>query len=202
MFSDFSRRSSDGISRAGRATFVAPVAAIMILLAGCTAAPEAAEAPQPDAPITTKWTPPADPEAAGPTEAPPLTEQTGALDEPIALSTEMTVSIDDISTTTITPKTPGEYAGSAVVVTVSVENDSKQAQSIDSAVISLVTDDGEVGVGTTAGPGKPLQGELAAGAKAEGTYVFMLDPAKGRSVQISVNYAAGEPVATFAGEIL
>lgn len=130
-----------------------------------------------------------------------LSEETGALDAPIALSTDIVVTIDDVSTTTIEPKTPGEFAGPAVVVTVSVANDSTRAQSIDSAVVSLVTDDGEVGVGTTAGPNAPLQGELAAGASAEATYVFMLDPAEGRSVKISVNYAAGEPVATFAGQI-
>ncbi len=91
----------------------------------------------------------------------------------------MVVTIDKISTTTIEPKTPGEYAGSAVVVTLSVANDSKRAQSVDSAVVSLVTDDGDIGVATTAGPNKPLQGELAAGAKTTGTYVFMLDPTQG-----------------------
>ncbi|WP_435749119.1 hypothetical protein [Microbacterium sp. PMB16] len=181
--------------------FIAPLIALALVTAGCTSAPDASETPAPEASSTTDWTPPADEEADGPTEAPVLTEENAALDAPITLSTEMVVSIDKISTTTIKPETPGEFAGPAVVVTVSVVNDSKRAQSIDSAVISLVTDDGDVGVGTTAGPNSPLSGELAAGATAEGTYVFMLDPAKGRSVKISVNYAAGEPVATFAGQI-
>lgn len=102
---------------------------------------------------------------------------------------------------TVEPETPGEYAGSAVVVKVSVANDSKQAQSVDSAVVSLVTDDGDLGVGTTAGPNEPLQGKVDAGSTTQGTYVFMLDPTKGRSVKISVNYAAGEPVATFVGKL-
>lgn len=181
--------------------FIAPLVALALVTAGCSAASDESATPTPEASSTTDWTPPADPEEEGPTEAPALTEESGALDAPITLSTEMVVSIDKVSTTTITPETPGEFAGPAVIVTVSVSNDSAQTQSIDSAVISLVTDDGEVGIGTTAGPNKPLQGELAAGAKAEGTYVFMLDPAEGRSVKISVNYAAGEPVASFTGQI-
>jgi hypothetical protein len=189
----------------GKAMIVAPLLAIVLIVAGCTAAPEASEtpdaAPAVTTEVTTEWTAPADPEAEGPTEAPALPEESAALDAPVTLSTDMVVAIDKISTTTITPETPGEYAGTAVIVTVSVVNDSDQAQSIDSAVISLVTDDGDVGVATTAGPNAPLQGEVAAGATAEGTYVFMLDPAQGRSVKISVNYAAGEPVASFAGQI-
>ncbi|QNA91717.1 MULTISPECIES: DUF4352 domain-containing protein [unclassified Microbacterium] len=180
---------------------VAPLVALVLVVAGCTAAPDAAKTPAPEGTSTTDWTPPADTDAAGPTEAPTLTEESGALDAPVSLSTDMVVKVDKISTTTIKPETPGEYAGSAVVVTVSVTNDSKKAQSIDSAVVNLTTDDGDVGVATTAGPNEPLSGEVAAGAEATGTYVFMLDPIKGRSVKISVNYAAGEPVATFAGTL-
>jgi hypothetical protein len=181
--------------------FIAPLVALALVAAGCTAAPDASETPAPEGTSTTDWTPPADAEAEGPTEGPALPEESGALDAPISLSTEMVVKIDKISTTTIKPETPGEYAGTAVVVTVSVANDSKRAQSVDSAVVSLVTDDGEFGVSTTAGPNNPLQGELAAGAETTGTYVFMLDPTQGRSVKISVNYAAGEPVASFAGQL-
>lgn len=201
MFSVSSCRRGDGTSRTHRALLIAPVVALAVVLAGCTGAPAASETPEPEASVTTEWDAPADPTADGPTEAPELTVQAGALDETITLSTDVAITIDKISTTTVTPETPGEYAGPAVIVTVSVANDSDRAQSIDSAVVNLVTDDGDVGVATTAGPNKPLQGELAAGAKTEGTYVFMLDPAQGRAVSINVNYAAGEPVATFAGVI-
>ncbi|WP_231555001.1 DUF4352 domain-containing protein [Microbacterium sp. ZOR0019] len=201
MFNVSSCRSGGGISRTRAPIFIAPLIAFAFLAAGCTAAPDVGDSPAPEGTSTTDWTAPADADAEGPTEAPTLTEQSGAIEEPITLSTEMVVAVDDIAITTVKPETPGEYAGSAVVVTISVTNDSKRAQSIDSAVVNLVTDDGDVGIGTTAGPNEPLHGELAAGASAEGTYVFMLDPAKGRSVKISVNYAAGEPLAVFAGQI-
>lgn len=136
---------------------VTPLVALALVTAGCTAAPGASETPAPEGTSTTDWTPPSDTETEGPTEAPALTEQSGALDAPIALSTDMVVTIDKISTTTIKPETPGEYAGSAVVVTLSVSNDSKRAQSVDSAVVSLVTDDGDIGVSTTAGPNEPCR---------------------------------------------
>lgn len=148
----------------------------------------------------TEWQPPADPAAEGPTAAPDLPEVQGTLDMPIELPTDVVVSLADISTTTVEAETPGEYAGAAVVVTVHVLNDSTQAQDVGSAVVSLGADGGEVGVPTWSAPYSPLEGEVAAGETAEGTYVFMLDPANGRSVTVRVNYSAGEPLAVFAGQ--
>lgn len=149
-------------------------------------------------PVTT-WTPPADPGAEGPTAAPELPTQEAPLDEPVELTTGVTVAIDRVTTTDIKPETPGEYAGSAVVVSVSVRNDSDSVQSVDSAVVMLSAADGEVGIATTAGPNRPLQGNVPVGGKVEGSYVFMLEPAKKRKVTVTVNYAAGEPVVEFTG---
>ena len=104
-----------------------------------------------------------------------------------------------MTTTDIKPETPGEYAGSAVVVNVSVRNDSDSVQSVDSAVVMLSAADGEVGIATTAGPNRPLRGNVPVGGKVEGSYVFMLEPAKKRKVTVTVNYAAGEPVVEFSG---
>lgn len=148
---------------------------------------------------TTTWTPPEDPAEPGPTRAPELPEVEGPLDEPIELSTGMVVAVDSITTMNVTPQTPGEYAGSAVVVRVSVRNASDSVQNVDSAVVNLVADDGEVGVGTTAGPNQRLKGDVPVGGSVTGSYVFMLEPAAGRTVTVSVNYAAGEPVAKFTG---
>lgn len=148
---------------------------------------------------TTTWTAPEDPAEQGPTRAPELPEVEGALDEPIELSTGMVVAVDSITTMTVTPQTPGEYAGSAVVVRVSARNTSESVQNVDSAVVSLVAEDGEVGIGTTAGPNQRLQGDVPVGGSVTGSYVFMLEPAERRTVTVSVNYAAGEPIAKFTG---
>jgi len=87
------------------------------------------------------------------------------------------------------------------VVTITAENDSTEPQNLESAVVTLVTDDGTVGIGTTAGEPEPFTGSIAPGDSAEGRYVFMLDDAAGRSVVVTVNYAAGEPVAVFSGKV-
>lgn len=147
------------------------------------------------------WQPPVDPTAEGPTEAPDLPEVEGAADEEIALPTDVVVSLSAVTTTTLTAETPGEQSGPAVVVTVEVANGSSEPQDVSSAVVSLSAEDGEVGVPTWAAPYAPFDGEVDAGATAEATYVFMLDPAHGRSVTVSVNYSAGEPLAVFTGEI-
>ncbi|MGP9538173.1 hypothetical protein ACT3SP_09175 [Brachybacterium sp. AOP43-C2-M15] len=146
------------------------------------------------------WEPPADPDAEGPTEAPELPEFHGSADEGIILPTDVTVTLSSITTTTLTAETPGETSGPAVVVKVQVSNDSEQAQDVSSAVVSLDSDDDEVGVPTWASPYAPFDGQVAAGETVEGTYVFMLDPASGRSVTVRVNYSAGEPLAVFTGQ--
>jgi hypothetical protein len=148
------------------------------------------------------WTPPDDPHAEGPTEAPALAVESGDLDETLELSTDMTVSIDSVVATTVTAETPGEVSGSALIVTVSLTNVGSEPQSIDSAVVTVVADNGDLAIPTTAGPNNPFGGEVLPGQSATGQYVYMLDPAKGRSITVSVNYSAGAPVAEFSGEVL
>lgn len=140
--------------------------------------------------------------ADGPTEAAALPTTTARLDEPIAFDTGVVVEIVALEAIAVTAETPGEVSGPALRVRVAARNDSGQPQEVDSAVVSVVADDGEVGIGTTAGSPSPLAGVLEPGGTASGTYVFMLDPASGRDVTVSVNYAAGEPLAVFTGSIL
>lgn len=157
------------------------------------------ESAVPADPASTTWQEPEDPTKEGPTAAPELPEVGGSLDDAIALPTDVVVSLSSIKTTAVEASTPGEYTGSAVVVSVTIANDTKAPLPVSSAVVSLIADDGEMGVPTWAAPHEPLQGEVPAGSSAVGTYVFMLDPADERSVTVSVNYSAGEPVAVFTG---
>ncbi len=113
----------------------------------------------------------------------------------------VTIHLASATATKVTAKTPGEVTGSAVIVTVVVTNKGTSTASIDSAYLDLVASDGTLGIGTTAGNGKPLQGTLAPGASATGSYVFMLSTPRGRDVTITVSHAAGAPVAQFEGTI-
>lgn len=119
--------------------------------------------------------------------------------EPVALTTGMVIDIISVDAIEVTAETPGEISGPAVRVTVSAQNASTEPQSVDSAVVSVVAENG-FGIGTTAGDPSPLAGEVAPGDTVTGVYVFMLDPAADREITVSVNYAAGEPVAVFTGK--
>lgn len=137
--------------------------------------------------------------AAAPTTAPELPTVEGPLDEAIPLETGFEIEIVSIRAVQVAATTPGEVAGSALRVEVLARNGSQQPQSVDSAVVTLVAADGEPGIDTTAGSPSPLRGTVAPGDAVTGSYVFMLDPADGREVTVSVNYAAGQPVAVFTG---
>ncbi|WP_051232472.1 hypothetical protein [Acidipropionibacterium thoenii] len=117
----------------------------------------------------------------------------------MSFTTDVTVSLVSVQATSVTAATPGEVSGPAVRVTVRVDNRSKKAIDVSSAVVSLAADKDGYGIGTTAGKPSPLQGSVAPGSTTSGSYVFMLNPAKARPVTISVNYAAGEPIAIFTG---
>lgn len=198
------RRKGIATLRAAAAGAVAAVACAL-LLAGCTAGLPYAESsgaasnvPQPSA--TGTWTAPATNAPEGPKTPAPVPTESAKIDAPVDFETGVTVSLKSVKSTTVTARTPGEISGPAVVVTVAISNDSTDTVNVDSAVVSLTADKGGFGVGTTAGDPKPLAGDIAPGKSVTGTYVFMLDPAKGRSVTVSVNYGAGEPVAVFTGK--
>ena len=135
----------------------------------------------------------------GPVEAAPLPTTAAALTEPAALATGMVIEIIAVDAIEVTAETPGEVDGTAVRVTVQAHNESSEPQSVDSAVVTVLASD-DYGIGTTAGDPSPLSGVVAPGDTASGVYVFMLDPAADREVTVSVNYAAGEPVAVFTGK--
>ena len=201
----------------GRRIAAAIALSCTLLLAGCSGAaasssssssrgpaegePGATGTPTPPPLVspTGTWTPPAKGASAGPTAPAPVPTRSAALNSPVALDTRVTVRLESVSATTVKAVTPGQDSGPAVKVSVSVQNRSTAPVVVDSAVVSLTADKGSSGVGTTAGDPHPLKGSVAPGATARGTYIFMLAPAKGRQITVSVNYSAGEPVAFFTG---
>ncbi len=176
----------------------------MISLSAC-APTESGDASASPSPSATQILPPGaspTPDAGdGPQTAAPLPTEEAAVGETVAFETGISVVIDSVTATTVEAKTPGEVSGTAVVVDVTAKNGSSQAQNLDSAVVMLSAQDGEPGIGTTAGDPKPLGGSLEPGQSASGRYVFMLGSASARPVSVSVNYAAGEPVAIFTGKV-
>ncbi|WP_232225430.1 hypothetical protein [Leucobacter salsicius] len=202
-------RLSTGIAVRHRSAVILLAATAVISLTGCMASPDVGAGNGPpdssgggSSTPASQPAPPVKPESAGsvgPVEQPELPAVDGELDETIKLSTGFTVALDSISATTVKAETPGDVAGPAVEVVVQVTNVSKEPQRVDSAVVTLETDEGDLGIPTIAGGASALKGELAPQESTKGHYLFMLDPAEGRDISISVNYAAGEPVAKFTG---
>jgi hypothetical protein len=137
----------------------------------------------------------------GPQTAPTLPTEEASVGETVSFDTGISVVIDSVTAIEVKAETPGEVSGSAIRVTVTAKNGAAEAQSLDSAVVTALADDGQPGIGTTAGDPKPFAGVVKPGKSASGTYIFMLDSASGRQVSVSVNYAAGEPVAIFTGKV-
>lgn len=140
--------------------------------------------------------PPYDNSTPGPTAAPVLPTITADRGESVEVSRGLLVDLLGVDQVTVEAETPGEISGPAVAISVRVTNESDRELDLSSAVIDVVADDGEPGIGTTAGPAEHLGGVLAPGHVAEGTYVFMLDAA-GRELTISVNHTAGAPIVIF-----
>jgi hypothetical protein len=179
------------------------LACVLVLTACAPGSTNAGGGETPSTPLPSPsgtWVTPDPDETEGPTTPAPLPTQSADIDEPIELTTGIEVSLVGVASTSVTAETPGEVDGPAVAVQLTVVNGSKEPINLDSAVVNLWADDGEYGVGTTAGSPSPLKGTVEPGKSAKGKYVFMLDPAKGRDVTVSVNYAAGEPVAIFTGK--
>lgn len=185
----------------------AVIVAALLMTAACApsdadSASDATSSPSPSPSATQVLPPGADPDAGdGPQTGATLPTEEAALGESIAFDTGITVEIDSVEAIEVEAETPGEESGPAVVVTVTATNGSAEPQEVDSAVVTLTAADDELGIGTTAGSPSPLSGTVEPGQSATGRYVFMLDPAADRAVTVSVNYAAGEPVAVFTGKV-
>ncbi|HRL80601.1 MAG TPA: hypothetical protein PLK46_09780 [Propioniciclava sp.] len=165
-----------------------------------TSQPSAQASSEPGPSATGTWTPPASDAPVGPVAPAPVVTRSADADQPVTFDSAATVTLDSVSAITVGATTPGEVTGPAVKVVVTVANGSQQAVDVSSAVVSLTAADGTLGIPTTAGDPVPLAGAIAPGASTTGSYVFMLDPAAGRTVSVTVNYAAAEPVAVFTGK--
>lgn len=97
--------------------------------------------------------------------------------------------------------TPGEIAGPALAMFVSIHNGSEQKVNVDSAILALTNSNNQLGQPTTSDPYQPFSGELAPGASAEGIYVFLLPTNARDGLTLSVEYAAGQASAQFVGDI-
>lgn len=94
---------------------------------------------------------------------------------------------------------PGDVSGPAAVVTVKVQNSGSKALNLSNVVVNLTGTGNTPGVPMSSAPSKPLSGSLAAGATAQGVYVFHIAAAKMSQVKVDVSVDPTLPVTTFTG---
>ena len=195
-----------------RTAVLASVCSVILLgsLAGCTAsgtAPDGSRPPTPPTPPSESERPQtsAVPAPDGTTiddvidEVPRGPVEDAELDEVVALDSGVEIAITEIRGLSVEAVTPGEVAGPAVAATIRFENDSGGPLDLGGAMVSLVDAAGNVAPPTTSEPAAPAMGTLDDGGAAEGTYVFLVPQDTRNDVTLTVDYAAGAPVAVFHG---
>jgi hypothetical protein len=181
------------------------VLAAALAVAGCSGDPEpdpaasstgAAVVASPSPASTTGGPPSGAPVTApGPAATGPTGEPTVAVSlapavkigEPAKILDDVRVEIGQVKLLTVKAEQPGEVAGSAAAVAVTVRNRSGKPFSLTGLVVTASYHDGLPGNETTSGPSKPLTGSLATGRTAKGTYVFMVPRRYAGSLRLEIS---------------
>ena len=166
---------------------------------GATSGSAQAEVPAPPADLPTEPSDPKDaPEPAGPVE-----RKTA---KPVPLDTKATVAKGVVARVTKVEAVegeatlPGEVAGDALRVTVTIDNDTDEALDLASAIVNLFHGADDTPATTLSGPGAaPLPATVAAGARGSGTFVFRI-PERGVPIHVEVDVAADLTIVAFEGD--
>lgn len=194
-------------STLGRFSVRACTAATAVVLAalvfsGCSA-PAVSDGTQNTTPLPTATVAAPNGGSIDETVAPadPAPTQEAELGKTAELSTGVDVTVSDVKVLDVTAETPGEIAGPAVALTISVSNASAAAVDLSTAMVTVTGADGSYGQATSSQPFSPFAGSVGPGQQASGVYVFRLPADERTSLQVTVEYIAGAPIALFVGSV-
>lgn len=112
----------------------------------------------------------------------------------------ITVKLDGIEAVDGQYLVPGEVAGPALRVTLTVSNDTDAAQSLSLLVVNLYYGEAGVPAGTLTNPGgKVLTGEIPPHSSATGVYLFNTPEDQRKIVRVEVDLEAQARVVLFEG---
>jgi hypothetical protein len=138
------------------------------------------------------FTAPASPdESQAPTVA-VATRAVSPLGTPVTTDNGTTITVSNLTRLDVEAHGPGEIAGPAVSVVVTVDNNAGKAIDLDGYAITASYGDNVPASPSTADPYEPFSGSLSDGKSAAGTYVFRVGKtdAETITVQVSSNSAA------------
>jgi uncharacterized protein YcnI len=118
--------------------------------------------------------------------------------QPANISDGVRITVGAVRDQKVSAELPGEIAGPAAVVPVTVRNSSNQPFSLDGVVVTAFYDDDVPATETTVDPAKPLTGSLAAGRTAKGVYVFTVPREQASTLRIEVSSNQSATIVQFA----
>jgi len=160
-----------------------------------TPSPSAASPSSPADPTPSAPAPDVEPDPSN-----PAGQIVAPVDQPSTPSAGVTVALASIAAVQGSADEPGEVAGPAIKFVVSVTNQSADPLSLDRVVVNV-----DYGADSTPGGelnesgDVPLQGDLAPGADASGTYTFTVPEDQRGDVRISVFTGLERPTVVFSG---
>jgi hypothetical protein len=165
-----------------------------------TAAPGPSKTPTLPPPPATTPVPAATPGDVNSTvpSKPEETKKPVKLDRPSTTGTGLTVNLTSIKPVNARAEQPGEVAGPALAITITVKNTGSKAAELNTLVVNVLNSDDAPGTQMSAKPSKPLAGSVAAGKTKTGVYVFTVPKDKRKPVTVTVDIA-GAPVLAFTG---
>ena len=154
-------------------------------------------------PPATTPVPPPSPGTVTQTVAPrkEVTKPPVKLGKPSRPTAGTSVKITSVKAITAKAQLPGEVAGPAVALTVTVKNGGTKPMDLSAVVVTLTDSSGAPGSEMTAKPAKAFSGRLAKGRTATGVYVFTVAKSRRSPVSVLVTLAGETPVLLFKGDV-
>jgi hypothetical protein len=128
------------------------------------------------------------------------TQKAKPLDKPAEGGNGVSVRLESVRKIKAKAKLPGEVAGPALAVAVTIDNDSSKSLDLSSVVVNLSDSSDAPGTVMSAAPAKRLPAKVKAGRSASGVYVFTVPSSKQKSVTVTVSITPGKPVLKFEGK--
>ncbi|MBM7798520.1 hypothetical protein JOE57_001441 [Microlunatus panaciterrae] len=118
------------------------------------------------------------------------------------LGNGVTVTVSKVESVKGQAHGPGEIAGPALRISITVDNKTKKAVPMELALVNLYYGSDRTPAGPLSGPGAdPLSKPVAAGKASTGTYVFAVPKDQRGAIEVEFTYTTAAPKVVFRGAV-
>ncbi|HEX8510952.1 MAG TPA: hypothetical protein VF635_15820 [Propionibacteriaceae bacterium] len=132
---------------------------------------------------------------------PEVTKKAVRLDQPSVPAPGLRVEITRIRKIAARAQLPGEVAGPALALTVSIKNNSRATVDLSTVVVTLTDSGASPGNEMSAKPSKPFSGRLSRQQTATAVYVFTVPPDRRSPITVNITLAGEVPVLVYKGDV-